>query len=172
MAWLPLLSPVDLAQALVLTAVAAWYFSPRQPPAQAWPLLAECPRGVVAAVLGVVGFVLVNTLVARAVHHFDGVPWYGAALARSPVFQTGISIVWGLVALLLMALARGATSRAAWFAGAAVLAALVLKLFLVDLSDTGTVARIVSFLGAGVIMLVMGYFAPLPPRLDAGEGSR
>jgi uncharacterized membrane protein len=40
----------------------------------------------------------------------------------------------------------------------------VIKLFLIDLDGIGTVARIVSFLGVGLLMLVMGYFRPLPPK--------
>jgi Predicted membrane protein (DUF2339) len=44
------------------------------------------------------------------------------------------------------------------------LSAVVLKLFMVDLSRTGTVPRIVSFLGVGVLMLIIGYFSPLPPH--------
>ena len=43
-------------------------------------------------------------------------------------------------------------------------AAVVLKLLLVDLSGTGTVTRIVSFIGVGVLMLVIGYVAPLPTK--------
>jgi uncharacterized membrane protein len=37
------------------------------------------------------------------------------------------------------------------------------KLFLLDLANSGTVARIVSFLGVGVLLLVIGYTAPVPP---------
>jgi uncharacterized membrane protein len=37
-------------------------------------------------------------------------------------------------------------------------------LFVVDLGSTGTVARIVSFLGVGVMLLVVGYFSPVPPK--------
>ena len=40
----------------------------------------------------------------------------------------------------------------------------VAKLFLVDLGNTGTLARVVSFLGVGLLLLVVGYFAPVPPR--------
>jgi len=40
----------------------------------------------------------------------------------------------------------------------------VIKLFAVDLSGTGTVARIVSFVGVGILLLVIGYFSPAPPR--------
>jgi uncharacterized membrane protein len=39
---------------------------------------------------------------------------------------------------------------------------------LVDLSNSGSIARIVSFMGVGGLMLVIGYLAPLPRR---DEGS-
>jgi uncharacterized membrane protein len=38
------------------------------------------------------------------------------------------------------------------------------KLFLVELSASGTLQRIVSFIGVGLLLLIVGYFAPLPPR--------
>ena len=50
-----------------------------------------------------------------------------------------------------------------WMAGAVLLGIVVLKLFVVDLSNVGTLARIVSFLVVGVLMLVIGYVSPLPP---------
>ena len=43
----------------------------------------------------------------------------------------------------------------------------VVKLFLLDLSSIGTVARIASFLSVGLPLLITGYFAPLPPKRDA-----
>ena len=54
--------------------------------------------------------------------------------------------------------------RAAWIVGAVLLGAVVAKLFLVDLADTGTVARIVSFIVVGLLILLIGYISPLPPR--------
>jgi uncharacterized membrane protein len=51
--------------------------------------------------------------------------------------------------------------------GAGLLAAVVLKLVIVDLSGSGTVTRIVSFIGVGVLMLVIGYVAPLPGKQPA-----
>ena len=44
---------------------------------------------------------------------------------------------------------------------------MVLKLFINDLGNTGTVARIVSFIGVGVLMLVIGFLSPIPPRAEA-----
>ena len=47
--------------------------------------------------------------------------------------------------------------------GAALLAAVVVKLVFVDLSGQGTIERIVSFVGAGLLILLIGYLAPVPP---------
>jgi uncharacterized membrane protein len=45
----------------------------------------------------------------------------------------------------------------------------VVKLFLVELGSTGTVARIVSFIAIGALLLVLGYVAPAPPRAASAE---
>jgi uncharacterized membrane protein len=54
--------------------------------------------------------------------------------------------------------------RRAWVAGAVLLGVVVAKLFAVDLAQVGGVGRIVSFIGVGVLLLVIGYLAPVPPR--------
>ncbi|HQY70947.1 MAG TPA: DUF2339 domain-containing protein, partial [Pseudomonadales bacterium] len=86
------------------------------------------------------------------------------ALHRSPVFQGSISVLWALTALAVMFVATRSARRWLWLCGGALLAALVLKLFFVDLAGSGTVARIVSFLGAGGLMVLIGYLSPAPPR--------
>jgi uncharacterized membrane protein len=62
--------------------------------------------------------------------------------------------------------ARGA-HRSVWFTGAALMSIVVVKLFVVDLGNTATLERVVSFLGVGLLLLVVGYFAPVPPRTAA-----
>jgi uncharacterized membrane protein len=47
--------------------------------------------------------------------------------------------------------------------GAVLLGATVLKLFIIDLSNRGGSERIFVFIAVGILMLVVGYFAPLPP---------
>jgi uncharacterized membrane protein len=39
----------------------------------------------------------------------------------------------------------------------------------VDLSRIGSIERIVSFVGVGLLMLVVGYFSPLPPVKEARQ---
>jgi uncharacterized membrane protein len=50
--------------------------------------------------------------------------------------------------------------------GAVLLAVVAVKLILIDLSKVGSLARIVSFIGVGVLMLVVGYVAPIPSNDD------
>lgn len=59
--------------------------------------------------------------------------------------------------------------RGPWIGGATLLGLVVVKLFVADLSRTGTVARIVSFVGVGLLLLVIGYLAP-PPSERAPAG--
>jgi uncharacterized membrane protein len=92
------------------------------------------------------------------------VPFEPVALWASPLFQTTASVTWTLVALALMVGGTRLATRALWIAGSTLLAAVVAKLFIVDLAGIGTVARIVSFIVVGLLILVIGYLSPLPPR--------
>jgi uncharacterized membrane protein len=81
--------------------------------------------------------------------------------------QASFSILWTLLALGAMVVATRRALRPVWLAGAALMGVVVVKLFLVDLSGIGTVERIVSFIGVGLLMLVIGYFSPVPPKQEA-----
>lgn len=153
---LPLLNPLDLGIGFALLAAWLWMRS-----APARPLLAQHPRLALQVTAGA-GFVWLNAILVRAFHHYGGVPFRFRAWAESLPLQTGISLLWSATALVLMWLAARRRSRSGWMVGAVLLSAVVLKLALVDLSGTGTVTRIVSFIGVGVLMLVIGYVAPPP----------
>jgi uncharacterized membrane protein len=56
--------------------------------------------------------------------------------------------------------------RSQWSAGAVLLAIVVVKLATVDLSNSGTLERIVSFVGVGLLMVIIGYIAPFPKPAD------
>jgi uncharacterized membrane protein len=109
-------------------------------------------------------FVWINTVWVRTVHHFAGVPWRADELFNSFTVQTGYALLWTAVAMALMLFGSKRAGRAAWGTGAALLAATVLKLFFIDLSNAGGTERIVAFVGVGALMLLVGYLAPLPPQ--------
>ncbi|MEM1412359.1 MAG: DUF2339 domain-containing protein, partial [Pseudomonadota bacterium] len=110
------------------------------------------------------GFLLITSAaVVRAVHHLAGVPWAFNALFDSVVVQSALAIYWGLLGFIGMIWGAKNGSRQLWVVGAGFMALVVLKLFLVDLGGTGTIARIISFIGIGALLTVVGYFAPAPP---------
>ena len=154
----PLLNPLDLGVGVALFASWAWFGSaPARAGIAARPQLAP-------ALLGLAGFVWLNAMLVRAFHHWGGVPFRFDAWTDSLAVQTGITLLWTVTALVLMWLSARRSQRAPWVTGAVLLGAVVLKLLLVDLSGSGTVTRIVSFIGVGVLMLVIGYVAPLPSK--------
>ena len=163
----PLLNPLDLGVGVALFAVALWLRSDA-----AQPLLRERPA-VAPQVLAVAGFVWLNAMLVRAFHHYGDVPYRFDAWVRSLAVQTGITLLWSVTALVLMWWSARRALRGPWIVGAGLLGAVVLKLVLVDLSGSGTVTRIVSFIGVGVLMLVIGYVAPLPGAAtkEASHGS-
>ena len=91
-------------------------------------------------------------------------PWSIDLLLDSVVVQTGLAILWTVLALTLMVVAHRRVRRTLWLIGAGLLALTVLKLLLIDLNAAGGGARIIAFMGVGVLMLVVGYLAPLPPK--------
>jgi uncharacterized membrane protein len=151
--YLPLMNPLELASVLVLLALLKW-------------LAALGASRVRPAVAGVAVWFLVTMTVARCVHHWGQVPYDVDSLAASTTFQSALSIVWGIAGLAGMIVGARWLRRGVWLVGAALMTVVVAKLFLVDLGNTATLARVVSFLGVGVLLLVVGYFAPVPPRAD------
>jgi uncharacterized membrane protein len=113
--------------------------------------------------IAVAAFWSLTGMVIRALHQWAGTPLWPEGAWQSDVVQTSLTIVWTLFALLLTGVASRFVWRYVWIAGIALLAVVVAKLLLVDLSNAATLARIVSFIGAGLIMLLIGYIAPLPP---------
>ncbi len=120
--------------------------------------------------LGAAFFVLTTAALLRGVHHLAGVPWDPDDLFDSVIAQTALSIYWGLLGFAGMIWGARHAQRWVWLGGAGFMALVVIKLFLVDLGNSGTVERIVSFIGTGALLLVVGYFAPVPPRTAQDEG--
>jgi uncharacterized membrane protein len=167
--YLPLLNPVDLCAFLAVASVALWLKRARESTltAHASPL-----RSAAAfAVLAFAAFIVVNTVWLRFSHHMRGIAWESDALANSFFVQAGYSMLWTLLGVGAMVLAHRKGMRLMWQAGAALLALTVVKLLLVDLGNSGGGERIVAFIGVGILMVAVGYFAPMPPASVAAPAS-
>ncbi|UWF49721.1 DUF2339 domain-containing protein [Pseudomonas sp. N3-W] len=158
--YVPLINPLELGLLFALFGVYVWS---RSAVAQL-AIRKEHAEYAAQLIAGVSLFAFCTALVTRTAHHWGGVPFELDLLLESMQVQAGLSIVWTLMALGLMIGGHLRHRREVWLIGAALIALVVAKLFFVELSNRGGLARIVSFIGVGVLLLVVGYFAPLPPK--------
>jgi uncharacterized membrane protein len=162
--YFPVLNALDLGHVLVILAVVAAVIAVRR--SSLAPPEFFTPR-VAAIVAGVLGFVWANAMLLRTIHHYAGVPYQPHALWSSVLVQAALSVFWAFLALALMVYATRRAWRGLWMLGAALMGVVVVKLVLIDLGHLSGIERIVSFIGVGVLMLVIGYFSPVPPRKKA-----
>lgn len=159
--YVPLLNPLDISVALCGAALALWWTALSDTQRLiVWPADPKTLLGVVAAI----AFLWLNAALLRSLHHLWGTPLGIYGMAHSTTVQTALSVFWGLLGFMAMTVAAKKHWRYVWIVGGVLMVVVVAKLFLVDLSSIGTLARITSFLSVGVLLLVTGYLAPLPPR--------
>jgi uncharacterized membrane protein len=158
--YVPLLNALDLAQALVLMVLVRFWLHLKS---ARYPIYADLNEAPVVTALATLAFIWLNAALVRTLHRWAGVPLDFDAVVRSTLVQTALSIFWTVLALATMLLATRRAARVVWITGACLLALTIVKLFAIDLSRVGTVERIVSFVGVGLLTLVIGYFSPLPP---------
>ncbi|MBX9913139.1 MAG: DUF2339 domain-containing protein [Pseudomonadaceae bacterium] len=158
--YLPLINPLELGLLFALFGTCQWLRSGL--PQLGWT--AQRADWWAQCIAGVALFSLFTAAVFRAAHHWGSVPYELSALLDSMLVQAGLSIVWTLIALPLMIVGHRHVRRELWLIGAALIAVVVAKLLFIELGNQGGLARIVSFIGVGVLLLIVGYFAPLPPR--------
>ena len=157
--YLPLLNPMDLAGLLVgalwLRCVDLWQ--------EEFELESEGLRLHLAGSV-LLGLTLVSGAVLRLWYFYMGVEWTLHGIMASFSLQAALSIVWATTAIGLMVSGHRLGRRIRWMAGAGLMGVVVLKLFTVELGGSGGIARIVSFIGVGLLLLLVGWFAPVPPR--------
>ncbi len=154
---IPFMNPLDMLVIAIAAALILWI---ERSKTYLWSNdLVSQLRALIALAL----FIWINALVIRSLHYFIDVPYRFNALMASMPVQAALSLLWGSLALLVMIYAVKSSKRLPWFMGIALIIMTVGKLFLVELSHIEGIARIVSFIGVGTLLLVIGYFAPLPP---------
>jgi len=164
--YLPLLNPLDVTSAVALAMLAMVVLA--LPAAQRQALLRQ--RAFIA-IAGLIVFVWLNAALVRALHYGFDTPLTLQGIRRSVLVQASISIFWTLLSLSVMILSARRGWRQLWIVGAGMMAAVVLKLFAIDLEGTGTIARIASFISVGLLMLLAGYLSPLPPDTARKEST-
>ncbi len=160
--FIPLLNPLDLASMFAwLVAMLCWVGGPQA--------VFGIHVGSRARWLGLLGlaFVIGNGMLLRALHHLFAIPYHWDAVFNVPAAQMAFSIAWTLAGIACMLWAHRTGSRPTWGVGAVLLAVVVGKLFMFDLGSSKGLERIISFVVVGLLLLGVGYFAPVPPSAKA-----
>lgn len=166
--FIPVLNPLELMLGGALVAGLYWYKTVnRDMPT----FISDQGRTMLKWLVTVTAFIWLNASIARAVHHWEGLA-YNEALLSSSSFQSAISLCWTLLSLSVMTVSARRGYRIPWMVAAGLLGVVVVKLFLVDLSNLGTIHRVVSFIGVGLLLLLIGYLAPVPPHKDEPAETR
>jgi uncharacterized membrane protein len=158
--YVPLINPLEVGQLFVLLSLLVWL---RQRFSML-PLAGEVSPAAPYWLLGASALFLLTCVVLRTAHHWAGIPYTLDRLFASMLVQASLSILWAIAALSLMITGHARQRRDMWMVGAALIALVVAKLFLVELFNVGGLPRVVSFIGVGILLLIVGYFAPLPPK--------
>jgi uncharacterized membrane protein len=163
--YFPLLNPVDLGHAFIALVSLKWALQVRRHPEH----LPQQDMRQMCMVAGALVFIWLNAMLLRSIHQWLDIPYTGSALFNSVLVQAALSLFWSLLALALMLTGTRKRWRRLWMLGAALMAVVVAKLLFVDLGTIASVARIVSFIGVGLLMLLIGYVAPVPPEQKKTE---
>lgn len=158
--YIPLFNMLDAAHLIAMLSVGTYVVHIKRYLPE-WPNNRNLQRLI--AYPAIFSFIWINAALLRAIHHLTGISYSYAPLFNSALVQTSITILWTLTATGIMIFSSQKYMRIVWFVGASLLSIVVVKLFIIDLSGTGTLARIVSFMGVGVLTLLLGYFSPAPP---------
>jgi len=158
--YLPLFNPLEIGLLITVCCIFYWAQQILIKP----KLLTITQQNWLFAGFGLSLLMLLSMLVCRGMHHFMNVPFNLHDLSKSMTVQAGISLIWSLTALTLMISGSLRNLRIIWIIGATLMSVVVIKLFMVELVASGTLARVISFISVGVLLLIVGYFAPLPTR--------
>jgi len=160
-------NPLELAQLGYLLLVLAWFRRGERDGGGSMMSAEFRSRA-----LAVAGVLLLTAITLRGVHFVGGVAW-SDELWTSPLAQAALSIAWTLAGIAAMLLGKQRASRAVWFGGAALMGVVLIKLLLIDRQFLHDLPAIIGVLVVGMLLVAVGYFAPVPPRIaplaTAGE---
>jgi uncharacterized membrane protein len=162
--FIPRLNPLDLLESASLLLLANWLRTAKA-------MAAQTPEQLHAGwtLLGGLVFVFATSVLLRALHHWLQIPYLIEDLWDSMQVQMSLALFWGLAGLGLMVAASRLSLRRIWLVGGTLLGLVVAKLMLVDLAAGGTLERVVSFVAVGLLLVLVGFFSPLPPKKDGPD---
>ena len=158
---LPILNPFDLVSIAMLVAI-LWMLNLQRK--------THLDQGLTAVIMVLSLLWLSSYVLLRALHLYLGTPINEIAVWQDATVQLSLTLLWVSLACIAMWIASLKQLRALWILGSSILVIVTLKLVLLDLSNIGTLMRILSFFAAGLGMLLIAYIAPIP-ELDLAKNN-
>ncbi|GJC32083.1 membrane protein [Acinetobacter sp. KAM398] len=150
---LPILNPFDLVSIAMLVAI-LWMLNLQRK--------THLDQGLAAVIMVLSLLWLSSYVLLRALHLYLGTPINQIAVWQDATVQLSLTMLWVSLACIAMWIASLKQLRALWILGSSILVIVTLKLVLLDLSNIGTLMRVLSFFAAGLGMLLIAYIAPIP----------
>lgn len=159
--YVPILNPLDVSVMFSLLVIMRWalYAITTRP-----EIVHKGNRALLISMMGGALFLWLNAVLMRTLHFWADLDLKLYVIQHSVMAQAALSVFWGVLALIIMVFASRREFRTLWLVGAFLLAATVIKLFLVDLKNSSNLESIFSFIGVGVLAMIIGYLSPIPPK--------
>lgn len=122
-------------------------------------------------VMIVFSFLWANSMILRCLSQWLNVQWTLGHLWNSKIIQATLSLIWAFAGVLLISIGHRFAQRKTWFTGMIIQLAVVIKLFLVDSMELEGLLRAAAFIIIALLMLFIGYLAPLPPKTHKTDQS-
>jgi len=114
-----------------------------------------------------VGLVVISSAAVRFVHNALGVPWSG--IMSTAQAQTALTLTMATASVATFIYGSKKLQEKTWYIGAVLMGVVVCKLLFIDRNYMNAVSGIVSFIATGGLLVLVGYFAPMPPDNAAKE---
>lgn len=150
--WIPVLNPLAVLQWSILGLL---WLTMRQH--SAWFTVSR--RSLIVPLL--IGL-LISVMTLRVVHHSADLTW-GLSLFQTAIAQMALTVVWSILGVVSWIVGSKRCSRPIWLLGAVLMSVVLVKLVLIDRGHLGNLFGILSFFAYGMLCVVVGYFAPVPP---------
>lgn len=105
-----------------------------------------------------------NSVVLRCLSQIFDITWNTHTLWHNNIVQMTASLLWMLSAVILIAIGHRYSFRKIWYSGQLIQITVIIKLIFVDIQETDGLLRAFAFIGIALLMLLIGYLAPIPPK--------
>jgi hypothetical protein len=165
--YIPFVNPLDLQQAFCIIIILLRHVLLKKTlrnddsPNDSAMQINIVPSGkTVFCITDIMIFLWLSAIAARSVHYFLHIDY--ARVISNSIFQLILLILWGIYAIAHILVGHKKANRNLWISGAVLIIADIVKLLLIDLAQSGAIPRIISFFAAGLLLLFIGWAAPLP----------